>query len=300
MKSTKMTAEPPTAVARDRTGRGPGLDPGDLLDDLIEPGLCDVRDRLLEHGASRSMTTGVIRAVLKSGAKGAWAIDAAADALGRSFRILPSPKVRKGQRVPHVIAFVGPTGGGKTTTVAKIGRRLTRLGRKVLYASLDSAGTSALERIGALAADVDRAEIPLFAMRSAKDLGAALARRTATEIVLLDTPGFSPRDAQGLDQLAREVEQFGESAPLDVLLVLPATKSRAAVRLAREGFQRTAPRGCVLTKLDETDEGSVLLEEVGRARLPVAFLCDGMDTRGHLVRPTPARFADLLLRGTFK
>ena len=55
-----------------------------------------------------------------------------------------------------------------------------------------------------------------------------------------------------------------------------------------------------LTKLDETDEPVTLLETVTRARLPIAFLTDGMDTRRHLDRPTRDRFADLALRGRYQ
>ena len=73
--------------------------------------------------------------------------------------------------------------------------------------------------------------------------------------------------------------------------------SRASLALCTRAFARTAPTGCVVTQLDETDQPAGVLEEIGRARLPVAFLCDGQDVRGHLARPSPDRFADLFLRG---
>ena len=117
------------------------------------------------------------------------------------------------------------------------------------------------------------------------------------EVVLLDTPGLSPRDAEGLDELVRELESIGAKATMDVLLVLPATKSRAALRLAGAVFSRANPVACVLTKLDETEEPGAALEEILATRLPFAFLCDGQDARGHVARPTPDRFADLFLRG---
>ena len=272
----------------------------DLLERLSEPGVCDVRDRLRANGASDELTTSVVRAILKRGVKGAWAIDAAAQVLGRSFHAMPSPKLRRGSGTLHSLVFVGPNGGGKTSTLAKLARRMGEVGRRVLTASLDSVGTGALERIGGLEADVDRTELPIVQIREASDLAPALHRSKGTEICLIDTPGVSVRDTEALDTLARELERLADFGPVQTLLVLPASSSRAALRLARRALARMQPAGCVLTKLDETDQPGEALEELARANLPVAFLCDGADVRGHLVRPTPERFADLFLRGRYR
>jgi flagellar biosynthesis GTPase FlhF len=271
----------------------------EILDGLAEPGACDVRDRLLESGASLELTAAIVQAVVASGARGTWAIDAAAHEIVKAFPVLPSPRRRKGSHAAHLFAFVGPTGAGKTTTLAKLGRRLTAAGREVVYASLDAPGTSALERLAELEADTDRVELPLIAVRNADELTKELAKRPGTDIVLLDTPGLSPREDERLDLLAREVDRLGGRGPMDVFLVLAATRSRAAIDLTRRAFARTAPTGYVLTKLDETDQPTAVLEEVARTRLPLAFLCDGMDTRAHLARPTPDRLANLVLRGRY-
>ena len=305
----KFTRQPKGETRRERTidvngavlGRvlnRAGETANELFDESIEPGARDVRDRLLRHGASLEFASRVVRTVLRSGSQGTWAIDAAAGVIGESIRIQPSPRRPRGARTPHFFVFVGPTGAGKTTTLAKLGRRLAEAGRNVVYASLDAAGTSALERVGGTEADVDRIELPLVSVRSAADLTKSLRRHPSTEVVLLDTPGLSPRDSERLQVLAREIDRVGTLGATDVYLVLPATKSRSAVRLACEAFERLEPTACVLTKLDETDEPTTLLEAVSRAKLPVAFLSDGLDTRGHLVRPTPDRFADLALRGS--
>jgi len=300
MKSIRRKTKSEAQPAVRRPGRVPSKRDAHLevLDRDLEPGARDVRDRLLAHGASPEFTAVVVRSVLRSGASGAYAIDTAAKAIGAAFRILPSPRRRKKAKsgsAPHVLVFVGPTGAGKTTTLAKLGRRLMEAGRSVLFASMDAAGTSALAR--GLESDVDRAELPLVGVRGASDLAKELKRRSGTDVVLLDTPGLSPRDEAGLDDLVREIDRVGSAGPLDVYLVLPATRSRRAIDLVVAGFQRTAPAGCVLTKLDETDEPFTVLEEVGRRNLPLAFLAQGMDTRTGIERPTPGRLADLALRG---
>ncbi len=269
----------------------------ELFDDHLEPGARDVRDRLLRHGASLEFASMIVRGIVKQNAQGTWAIDAAARAIGEWVKIQPSPKRRRSSREPHIFVFVGPTGAGKTTSLAKLGRKLTEAGRRVAYASLDAAGTTALERVGGPAADVDRVEVPLVTVRNRNDLVNALRRYPDIEVVLLDTPGLSPRETKSIKALSRELDRIGTLGPSDVYLTLPATKSRSAIALACDSFARLSPTGCVLTKLDETDEPTTLLESISRAKLPVAFLSDGLDTRGHLLRPTPDRFADLALRG---
>jgi flagellar biosynthesis protein FlhF len=239
----------------------------------------------------------VIAEVVRGGARGAFAIDAAARSIGSMPAILSSPKRPRGNALPPVIAFVGPTGVGKTSSLVKLGRRLREAGRKVVFASLDPLALGALERATGIESDVDRGEVPLAIVRDLGDLRRALRRGGGADAVLLDTPGLSPRDDASIDELARELSRLRPLFELQTLLVLPATDARGTLRLASRAFARTRPDGAVLTKLDESDEPAAALEELSRARLPLAFLADGQDTRAHLVRPTPERFADLVLRG---
>jgi flagellar biosynthesis protein FlhF len=123
-----------------------------------------------------------------------------------------------------------------------------------------------------------------------------LRRARTVDAVLLDTPGLSPRDEAHLDELARTLARVAVPCELETLLVLAATSNRGALRLTTGAFGRFRPDAAVLTKLDETDEPAAAYEALVRARLAVAFLCDGQDARAHLVRPTPAALADLVLR----
>jgi len=177
----------------------------------------DVRSRLVGNGASSAFAERVVRGVRKSGARGAYAIDAAARLLGAAFRIQPSPK--RGVH-PLVIAFVGPTGAGKTSSLAKLGRRLADSGRRVAFASFDQ--TSALETVGGVHADVDRAEIPLIPVRNAADVRRLLRRAGEYEVVLLDTVGFIRELPPALMQaFSATLEEVGEA---DLLLhVVDAT-----------------------------------------------------------------------------
>jgi len=276
--------------------RGP-LTTDELVGLELEPGTRDVAGRMLAHGATPEFARLVLSEVLRGGARGAYAVDAASEILARALPILPSPKRPRRFQRPPLLAFVGPAGVGKTTTLTKLGRRLRAGGRKVLFASLDPLSLGALERVGGLEADVDRGELPLELVRDAADLERLLRRAGPVDTVLLDTPGFSPREETRLDEAARELARFSGPCELETLLVLSAASGRGALRTLLAAFAPFRARGAVLTKLDETDEPAAACEALLRARLPLAFLCDGQDTRAHLRRPTGEALAELVLRG---
>lgn len=271
------------------------------IDELVglelEPGARDVARRMLAHGASSEFVRVILAEVARQGARGAFAIDAAADVLARAVPVLPSPRRAAGRARVPLFAFVGPAGAGKTIALAKLGRRMKASGRTVAFASLDPLSLSALDRVGGLAHDVDRAEVPLELVRTAEDLRRIVRRAGRVDAVLLDTPGLSPRDTGRLDELARELAAATAAFERHTWLVLSAASSRGALRLATRAFAPFRPDGAVLTKLDETDEPAAAVEALVRARLPAAFLCDGLDARAHLLRASGPALADLVLRG---
>jgi flagellar biosynthesis GTPase FlhF len=298
---TRATGEVTIAVSRRPTSaQRPGRDARDRRDD---PGIADLRERLERHGASKPLIEHAVRAVRESGVRGAYALDAAARALGRAFPAQPSPK-RDG--VTRVIALVGPSGAGKTTTLAKIGRRLQSGGRSVLFASLDGLGVTALEhRMPRTEADADRHELPIHAIAGTAEIDEEQAVATGLDVILLDTPGVGVRDADGIAALASELGRLGAHAQIEVHLVLPATHDAAALDLALRAYApviaavraRGGAAAAVLTKLDETPRPAAALERCGRAHLAISFLCDGADARGHLRRARADHVADLFLRG---
>ena len=281
----------------------PGRPTGPVRPSLpaLEPGAADVRERLLASGASRELVRRVLCGVQASGRQGAYAIDAAARIVGAMFPI-ERPVRRGGRRGerrdgPYLLAFAGPTGAGKTATMAKLGRRLLEAGRRVSFASLDGLGAAGIPSIGGLAADVDRTELPIVAARGAGEVLRLARSRPDDDLLLLDTPGVSPRDPERLEELGVELRRLRRELGGSLYLVLPAVASRASLALAAAAFGRLEPGAAVLTKLDETSQPAGVLEETLRARLPIALLCDGQDVRAHLARPRPDHFADLLLRG---
>jgi flagellar biosynthesis protein FlhF len=256
--------------------------------------LGDVARALRRSGGSEELVAATLAEVERGGASGPFALDAAAAVLGRGISVAPSPKLARGTgallTAPCTIAFVGSTGVGKTTTLAKLASRLVRAGRRVGVVSLDARRPGAVETLRAFASawntDVEVAG-------DGNELARALLRRRGLDCVLVDTAGRSPRDADALTELARTLAP----ASLETYLVLAATAGRSAIEEARAGFAACRPSAWVVTKLDETRAPAPVLEAARGANAPVAFLCDGHDVAGHLHRAGAERFADLFLRG---
>src|SRR4029453_8078559 len=152
---------------------------------------------------------------------------------------------------PVAIMMVGLQGSGKTTTTAKLARRLTqRDKRKVLMASLDSFGPAAMEEVAVLGRDLDIQTLPIVAgQKPAQIAKRALeaAKLGGYDVVLLDPAGRPPLDEEMMTEAA-EIKTAAN--PHEVLLVADSLTGQDAVNLARSFDQRVGLTGIVLTRAD--------------------------------------------------
>lgn len=260
----------------------------------VEPGTRDVAERLCRTGVSRSFALEIARHVRDHGLRGAYAIDGAAALIRRLYRRAASPSPSSGTAR---VAFVGMSGSGKTTAVAKLGRQMAKTGRSVAFASLEPGPANAPERVSSVERDRDRMEVPFAPIGSAMELEALLSVQDDLDVLLVDTPGVSPFDEATIEDLAKELAGISRLAPLECYLVVPAHLNGRALDRMLDKFAPLGITAAIVTKLDETDAPGAVLEHLKRRGLPVAFFADGADTRAQLIRPEPRHFADLLLRG---
>ncbi|NRG17130.1 signal recognition particle-docking protein FtsY [Rhizobiales bacterium] len=179
---------------------------------------------------------------------------------------------------PHVILVVGVNGTGKTTTIGKLSAKFAAEGRRVMLAAGDTFRAAAVEqlkiwgeRTGAdvIARDTgaDAAGLVFDAMKE--------AREKAMDVLLIDTAGRLQNRAElmaELEKVVRVIKKHDESAPHTVLLTLDATTGQNAMNQV-EIFGRTAGvSGLVMTKLDGTARGGILVAISAKHRMPVHFI----------------------------
>ncbi len=191
---------------------------------------------------------------------------------------------------PMVVAMLGPTGVGKTTTLAKIaaGFRFD-LGCRVGLIALDTF------RLGAVDQLLKYAELisaPLEVVSSPEQVTQALERLSDCDLVLLDTAGRAPRDAA---QLA-ELRKFLECAhPHSTQLVVSATSSTAHVEETLRQFSSLSPSNLLITKLDEVVGFGSWLQLMNTCQLPISYLTTGQQVPKDIVVASSRRITSLLL-----
>jgi flagellar biosynthesis protein FlhF len=170
-----------------------------------------------------------------------------------------------------VVAVVGPTGVGKTTTIAKLAARFVmRHGaRHLALVSTDDFRIGAREQLHTYGRILN---VPVKSAGSLEELDATLNALADRRLVLIDTAGMGPRDLRLQEQLA--MLRVGDR-PVRRYLALAANTERTALERAVKAFCEVPPDACVLTKIDEAGRLGGLLATLIANQLPVAYVTDG-------------------------
>ncbi len=181
-------------------------------------------------------------------------------------------------RKPFVILVVGVNGSGKTTTIGKLTAKLSRDGHHVMLAAGDTFRAAAVEQLKIWG---ERTRSPvIFGAPGADAAGLAhdalaAARARAVDVLIVDTAGRLQNKAGLMDELrkiVRVIAKFDPSAPHAVLLVLDATVGQNALSQVEEFSKTAGVTGLVMTKLDGTARGGILVAVAAKYRLPVHFV----------------------------
>ena len=170
-----------------------------------------------------------------------------------------------------IMAVVGPTGAGKTTTIAKLAARwcMRHGSQDLALVSTDGYRIGAREQLMTYARILGA---PMHAANSGTDLARVLERLKTKKLILIDTAGMGPRDVRLGEQLA--ALQLGASRAR-VLLALPAQGEGHALDEIVEAFAPLTPVACILTKVDEAASLGAVMSAALRHRLKIAYVCDG-------------------------
>ena len=255
----------------------------DLSVSLVDPVMLQVRDVVADRKADT--VPKVLTAVRE-------ALVAVLEPGDRALNIAPAP--------PRVILVVGVNGSGKTTTAAKLAKRLKVAGEKPLLAAADTFRAAAIEQLEAWAKRVD---VPIVSGTPNGDpaavvfdaVQAGIARGNTT--VIADTAGRLHTKGHLMDELGKIVKVTGrarEGAPDEVLLVLDGTAGQNAIVQARQFTETAKVTGIVITKLDGTAKGGAVFAIADELKLPVKLLGVG-EQADDLIPMDPRRFVDALL-----
>jgi flagellar biosynthesis protein FlhF len=170
-----------------------------------------------------------------------------------------------------IMAIVGPTGAGKTTTIAKLAARwcMRHGSQDLALVSTDGYRIGAREQLMTYARILG---VPMHAANGGRDLARVLERLKSKKLILIDTAGMGPRDVRLTEQLA--ALQLG-AARARVLLALPAQGEGHALDEIVQAFARLNPVACILTKVDEAASLGAVISTTLRHRLKIAYVCDG-------------------------
>ncbi len=182
---------------------------------------------------------------------------------------------------PHVIFVVGVNGTGKTTTIGKLTHRLRQSGKTVVLAAGDTFRAAAIEQLGVWAT---RTGAEIVKTKSGGDPAAVVfdalssARARNADVVIVDTAGRLHTKSNlmaELDKMKRTASKIVPGAPHEVLLVMDATTGQNGLSQAREFTATAGVTGIVLTKLDGTAKGGIVVAITRELGLPVRYVGTG-------------------------
>lgn len=171
-----------------------------------------------------------------------------------------------GQRV---VALIGPTGVGKTTTIAKLASDLTMKGKKVGLITIDTYRIAAVEQLKIYSKILN---IPLEVVLSPGDLKNALRSFRHEEVVLIDTAGRSQRDLAQLEDLGRYLDVVDG---IETRLTLSAAASDKQMEEAIRNFSKLRVDGLIFTKLDEAVNLGAVYNQHARTGIPISYFTTG-------------------------
>ena len=181
-------------------------------------------------------------------------------------------------RRPFVILVVGVNGSGKTTTIGKLARRLKDEGYSVMLAAGDTFRAAAVEQLAVWA---ERNGVPLVSQAPGADPAAVVfdamqsAKARGVDVLIADTAGRLHTQSHLMDELskmARVMKRIDADAPHEVLLVLDAGLGQNALRQAEQFRNAIGVTGIVVTKLDGTAKGGIVVAIARRFGLPIRFV----------------------------
>ncbi|MFH1624587.1 MAG: flagellar biosynthesis protein FlhF [Pseudomonadota bacterium] len=210
--------------------------------------------------------------------------------LKRLVRVSGPLKVSDGRR--QVVAFVGPTGVGKTTTIAKIAaKQVLEDKRKVALITLDTYRIAAIEQLKIYARIIG---VPVEVVLHGNEIQGILEAHRDKDIILVDTAGRSQKSQSQMSELAAF---FDTTVPIETHLVLCATTKQEDLDDIYDRFKVVPIDRLLFTKLDESSTFGTLLNQAIRSKVPLSYFTTGQKVPEDIEVATRERILELILKG---
>jgi flagellar biosynthesis protein FlhF len=191
---------------------------------------------------------------------------------------------------PTIVALVGPTGVGKTTTIAKLAANMKlREGKSVGLITIDTYRIAAVEQLKVYAEILD---VPLAAVVTPAEMIAAVGRMSDLDLILIDTAGRSQRDEPRIAELH---DLLSAAQPDQVHLVLATTSREATIYEAIKNFSVLGVQHLIFTKLDEALGFGVILNVLNRVNMRLSYLTTGQSVPNDIEEGSARRVAQLIV-----
>ncbi|HBQ24771.1 MAG TPA: flagellar biosynthesis protein FlhF [Syntrophomonas sp.] len=197
----------------------------------------------------------------------------------------------KSERQGMIVFMVGPTGVGKTTTIAKLAANLTFLDNKnVALITLDTYRVSAADQLRTFAEIIG---IPISVVFTPNDMMLAIEQYQQKDLIFVDTAGRSPYNYEQMEELREFVDI---AKPDEIILVMSVTTDNNDLINIYERFQSIGVDKLIFTKLDETYNYGSILNALYEIKKPIAYLTTGQNVPDDIEVPDSLRLAQMLLR----
>jgi len=206
------------------------------------------------------------------------------------IKLINAHKKRPSRKKVDIMCFIGPTGVGKTTTIAKIAADyLLSEEKKVGLITSDTYRIAAVEQLKTYAGILN---IPIRVVESSADLTVAMDDLSDCDIILMDTAGRNYQQKQYIDDLQ---QMLPEKKKIQINLVLSLTSKYEDMKKIIDNFQTIAMDQLILTKKDETSSSGAILNLIYHYSIPIRYIANGQNVPDDILTVTPEIIANFVL-----
>lgn len=213
-----------------------------------------------------------------------------ASSLNRRVKISKDLLKKRPSHGPQIIAFIGPTGVGKTTTLAKLAARAVL--EDVLSVGLITLDTFRIAAIEQLKTYAEIIGVPARVVENTRQMDEAIREFESKDLILIDTAGLSQREIDTQRELAN---YFNQAEHIEKTLVLSATTKDADLAELLAKYKIFGPGSIIVTKLDETQIYGPVICNILRSGVPIAYVTVGQNVPRDILRPSPSKMVNLAL-----